>query len=114
MQAEPGAGEETESGGGRVKQDKSHCIWKNTKLLEQHHRMIWWMIDAGAMRGVLDRGWQRACMEQMGCTQATVGNRIKFLVGTGALKQLGQGQYVFNPEFFASAVPEGSVRVASK
>lgn len=76
--------------------------------------MIWWMIDAGAMRGVLDRGWQRACMEQMGCTQATVGNRIKLLISAGALKQIGKGRYVFRTEFFASLVPEGSVRVEKK
>lgn len=96
-----------------MKEDKSLCIWKNTKLLEQHHRMLWWMIDAGAMRGMLERGWQVVCMKQMGCTQATVGNRIKLLVAAGALTKTKQGGYVFNPEFFASQVPEGSVKVVS-
>ena len=111
----PAAGGETESSGGRVKEyDLTKRVWKNTRLGAAHHRMIWWMIDAGAMKGVLGRGWITECSRQMGIGNQSVLNRIKLLVEVGCLKKVGGGKYRFQADFFESAVPDGSVKVDTK
>lgn len=74
-------------------------------MLGQHHRLIWWMIDAGAMQGKLPRGWVGECGAQMGCTGKTMNGRLKRLVEVGCLERRGQGDYRIRAEFFASQVP---------
>ena len=86
-------------------------IWSRSDLLPVDHRIIWWLIDAGIVKGALKRGWIKRCAWSLGIHTITMNRRLKHLESVGVLRRVDSlvGIYELNDEVFVSGVDESEV-----
>jgi hypothetical protein len=89
-------------------------LWGNMGLKVIHYRTLWWMIDMGAMRGALMRGWMNVCAGDLEVHRITLNRVVKRLVVCGFVRQLKKGTYELVETAFESEADAGRVRIVQK
>lgn len=92
---------------------ESPCIWKIKGLKTLQHRVIWWMVDAGAAGHVLLFGWQIQAARQLGIHRITLNRQVEILMEKGMLFEGGKkGEVILNTEIFKSQADVRHVKKA--
>ena len=89
-------------------------IWNDYGFKPIHYRVLWWMIDMGAMRGPLVRGWMGVCAGDLGVHRITLNRVIKRLVAKGFLAQGKKGTFGLVAESFESDADVSRVKVLAE
>ena len=77
------------------------AIWRNQSLGPVQHRVLWWLIDAGLLKGRLPFGWMRQCSLQLGMHRTTLRRNVQRLVREKVLLEPGgRGVVAINPKSF--------------
>jgi DNA-binding transcriptional regulator YhcF (GntR family) len=85
-------------------------IWARESLRCIDYRLIWWMIDAGVLKGELARGWIQEAASDLKVHRTTVHRRLRGMEKAEVLKCVGTGFYVINSDSFESGIDEARVR----
>jgi hypothetical protein len=86
-------------------------IWADLGLRPLHYRVLWWMVDMGAMQGAFLRGWQQICAEDLGIHRITLRRATKVLVEKGVLQEFRRGTIGLVPKAFESEADTGRVTI---
>lgn len=79
-----------------------------------HHRVIWWIVDAGAVGKVMERGWRNQCADDLGVHRRTVYAAIRKLNGWGIMKNGSKtGESILNPVIFQNGVNRDKLKTRS-
>lgn len=60
------------------------CLWK-LSLKPTMSRLLWFLVDSGAVGKVLCNGWQRIASEQLGIHRITINRNVHKMVAMGIL-----------------------------
>lgn len=91
------------------------AIWKIRELRPQHHAIIWWIIDSGAVGKVLERGWQKQCAQDLEVHRLTIRAAIRKMEGWGViLPGEKRGDVILNPVLFVKAVDRSKLKVRER
>jgi len=86
------------------------CIW-NIPLKPVMSRLLWYLIDAGAVGNFLCHGWQRVASAQLGIHRITINRTVKRMVVMGILSDGdGKGEITVRPEVFKKAADQTKLR----
>jgi len=86
------------------------AIWARRDMYARDHRVLWWMIDAGAFKIPLGRGWINLCAVDLKMSRATVDRALRKMEKMKILHKEGVGFYVIKPEALASYVDPEKVK----
>ena len=86
-------------------------IWADLGLRPLHYRVLWWLIDMGAMQGAFLRGWQQICATDLGIHRITLRRATKVLVEKGLLQEYRRGSVGIVPEAFESEADPERVKI---
>ena len=87
-------------------------LWRRDDLKAVHYRLLWWIIDVGAMKKTLLFGWQTEAARQMNIHRLTVKAAVDTMVVAGVLTNVGKkGEVRLNPAAFASGASADQVRM---
>jgi hypothetical protein len=89
-------------------------IWDNLGLRPLHYRVLWWMVDMGAMQGAFLRGWQQICAEDLGIHRITLRRATKVLISKGVLQEYRRGTVGFVADAFESEADPERVKIVKE
>ena len=89
-------------------------IWNDYGFRPIHYRVLWWMIDMGAMRGPLARGWMNVCSADLDVHRITLNRVVHLLVAKGFLRALKKGSFGLVPGAFESDADVSRVKVLAE
>lgn len=88
------------------------AIWKIRELRQTHHRIIWWMVDAGAIGKALKRGWQKECSKDLDMHRLTLHAAIRKMTAWGVVSEgEKRGDVILNVSLFERKVDRTRVQV---
>jgi hypothetical protein len=91
--------------------EQTPCIWKIKGTRAVQHRIIWWMVDAGAAGHVLLFGWQAQCANDIGIHRITLHRQVEVMIGKGMLfAGKKKGEVMLNPDIFRPQVNQNRFR----
>ncbi len=80
-------------------------VWQVKGLHDTHYKLIWWLVDAGAVGRVLARGWQERAAGNLGIHRITLWRAMDVLIEHKiAQKGYLKGDITLNIEAFAKSV----------
>ena len=86
------------------------CIWK-IPLKAVQHKLVWWLVDAGAAGNVLLHGWQAQASRQMNMHRLTIHRNITVLIEKGiVIEGAKKGEVTLNTEVFRPQVDTKRIR----
>lgn len=84
---------------------KASALWQIPELEKAQHRIIWWMVDAGAVGRLLAFGWQKQCASDLGIHRITINRNEEVLYRLGVLyRGKKKGEVGLRPGVFDGAV----------
>jgi hypothetical protein len=87
-------------------------VWQIRTLRPIHHRIIWWVVDAGAVGKTMGRGWQKECAANLGIHRLTLSANIKQMVKLGVLqKGERRGEFVLPASLIKRTVDRAKVTI---
>lgn len=90
---------------------KVTSLWQIKELEKAQHRIIWWMIDAGAVGRLLAFGWQKKCAEDLGIHRITINRNEEVLYRLGVLyRGKAKGQAGLRASVFDGAVDKSKLK----
>ena len=89
-------------------------IWADFRFRPIHYRVLWWMIDMGAMRGALQRGWMNLCAADLSIHRITLNRVVKKLVAEGFVRELRKGTFGLVEQAFESDADVSRVKVLAE
>lgn len=88
------------------------CIWNIKGMKTLQHRIIWWMVDVGAVGKVLQHGWQAEAARQLGIHRITLWRQCELLIEKGMMREGDKkGEVILNPEIFKSVANPRKIRM---
>lgn len=88
------------------------AIWQLRELRPIHFRVIFWMLDAGAIGVTPARGWRDHCAEDLGVCRQTVYAAVKKMIAWGLMSGgKNRGEAVLNPVLFECHVDRTRVKL---
>jgi DNA-binding IclR family transcriptional regulator len=76
------------------------------------HRIIWWMVDIGAVGNILLHGWQVEAARQLAIHRITLYRQLELLVEKGiVIEGEKKGEVTLNPEIFKSVANARRIRM---
>ena len=61
------------------------CVWKESRMHATVHRIIWWMIDIGAVGSSLKTGWKQYAMRDLELSKDVLEKKVSTMVKTKIL-----------------------------
>ena len=90
----------------------SLAIWQQKTMKAVQHRLIWFLVDLGAVGKVAHHGWQRAAAAQLGIHRITINRQVELLVELGVLSEgKKKGEVSVNPSCFVKAADRTGIRI---
>lgn len=87
-------------------------IWSDAGLTPLHYRLLWWLVDMGAIAGTVQRGWQKVCASDLGVHRVTLRRATLVLISKKFLRQgEKRGTVAFEAGAFESFVDQSRVKV---
>lgn len=88
------------------------AIWQIKTMRPLQYRLIWWLLDAGAVGKRLRHGWQKQASRQLSVHRITINRNVELLVELGVLFQ-GQkkGEVGLKADVFNSAVDRSELKL---
>ena len=91
--------------------DKVKSLWQIPELEKTQHRIIWWMVDAGAVGRLLEFGWQKRCADDLGIHRITINRNEGVLYNLGVLyRGKRKGQAGLRASVFDGAVDKSKLK----
>lgn len=90
---------------------KHEPIWGNHQFKPLHYRVLWWMIDMGAMRGLLQRGWMQIASADLHVHRISLNRAVKRLMEKGFVIAGKKGSFGLVPSAFDSDADTARVTV---
>ena len=84
-------------------------IWGRPELFTNDYKILLWMIDAGAFKVPLGRGWIGICADSIGIHRGTITRCLAKMHKMKILHREGCGFYVVKPEALACYVDPKTV-----
>jgi hypothetical protein len=77
------------------------CIWKIKGMKTLQHRIIWWMVDAGAAGHCLMHGWQIEAAKQLNIHRITLYRQVQLMLDLKILFEgKNKGEVILNTDIF--------------
>ena len=88
------------------------AIWQIKTMKPLQHRIVWWLLDAGAVGKKLRHGWQKQCARQLSVHRITINRNVELMVEYGVLFQgEKKGEVGLKPEIFNREVDRTLLRI---
>ena len=88
------------------------AIWQLKTMKAVQHRLIWWLIDVGAVGKAARHGWQRSAAAQLGIHRITINRQVQLLVELGVLREgKKKGEVSVNPSCFVKTADKTGLRI---
>jgi DNA-binding transcriptional regulator YhcF (GntR family) len=89
-------------------------IWDNNGFKPIHYRVLWWMIDMGAIQGALMRGWMNVCASDLKIHRITLNRVVRRLVESGFVRGGKRGTFALVESAFYSDADISRVHVLAE